>query len=586
MVSGKTQMFLNSQKNGEEAAVDENKLKRLLALVEIGIPEDEQNESLPIRIDRQKQLAYYLKMLVDPVEKSHFPERGNVLCLYGPKGIGKRAMLLAASRMADQKLLFIDTKKMLSATLAELTGILDELKRLSEKEGVLCCFDRYEHSPLAADRLPPTTQESLLHFVLEWAAQAVHSIVWLAEEKPDYLYDYRLHVSFLEYPMLSISEREVLWRQAAKDTLLAEDVDIRQCANQYIVTPESVKDVIRDAELKASARMFAILSEQPQKNGRKKAAGKSGRESKSTKQALADAGMVTKEDIREAVNSQVKNQLGGLATYIRTIYTWDDLVIADEERRQLEMICNQVRYRSTVGEEWGFYKKSSYGHGLCALFHGSPGTGKTMAAHVVANELGLSLYRVDLSQMVSKYIGETEKNISELFDKAKNTNALLFFDEADALFSKRTEVKDVHDKNANAETAHLLQRLEDYEGITVLATNFANNIDDAFKRRIKFMVHFVFPDAEVRKKLWRTILPGGVPLDEDVDFDFFADRFELAGSGIKEVLHNAAYLAAAEDRGLMNKDVIEALCLHFAKLGRVLNREDFGYLGDQMRMRR
>lgn len=579
MVSNKTRTFLN---NGAASAdSDEKRLERLLALVRMDIPQKDKAEELPIRTDRQQQLLYYLKMLVDAPEKSGFPEKGNVLCLYGPKGIGKRNMLLGAAKTARRKLLFIDTKKLLSATLSEMTEILDELKRLSEEEKMLCCFDRYEQSPVLAERELPNTQETLLHFVLEWAAQAVHGIVWLAEEKPDYLYDYRLHISFLEYPMLSISEREILWEQATKDTLLAEDVDIRQCANQYIVTPESVKDVVRDASLRAGGRMFALLADKKTK--------KSGRTKKNANtaeaKALAEAGMVTKEDIREAVNAQVKNQLGSLATYIRTIYTWDDLVIADEERRQLEMICNQVRFRSTVGEEWGFYQKSSYGHGLCALFHGSPGTGKTMAAHVVANELGLSLYRVDLSQMVSKYIGETEKNISELFDKAKNTNALLFFDEADALFSKRTEVKDVHDKNANAETAHLLQRLEDYEGITVLATNFANNIDDAFKRRIKFMVHFVFPDANVRRKLWRTILPDGVPQDEEVDFDFFADKFELAGSGIKEVLHNAAYLAASDGRGLMNKDIIEALCLHFAKLGRVLSREDFGHLGDEMRTR-
>ena len=267
-----------------------------------------------------------------------------------------------------------------------------------------------------------------------------------------------------------------------------------------------------------------------------------------------------------------------MATHIKSVYTWDDLVIDEKERRHLQMICDQVRYRGVVGEEWGFYQKTAYGRGICAMFYGQPGTGKTMAAQVIANELGLELYRIDLSQMVSKYIGETQKNVTKLFERAKNTNAILFFDEADSLFSKRSEVKDFHDKNANAETAHLLQKLEDYEGITILATNYAQNIDDAFKRRIRFMVNFVFPDAPVRRRLWKTILPDGVPTEETLDLDFFADNFELSGSNIKEILTAAAFLAAANKRGLKNDDIIEAVKLNFEKHGKVLSDADFGYL--------
>ncbi|MBQ9632827.1 MAG: ATP-binding protein [Lachnospiraceae bacterium] len=570
MVRDKTQRFLKGNREVQASPPEGGgeSIEKLLSLVRITIPPESGSYQPVIRRDRQKQLIYYLKMLTDPTEQSHFPEWGNVLCLYGPRGIGKREMLLAAASALKLPLLFIDTKKLIIANALEMSDILEELARRSEQERVVCCFDRYELAGGGEEVRSFDTEGMQLHFLLEWAAQSVHGIVWLAEEKPGYLYDFHLHTSFLEFPMLRVREREILWRHETKKVLLAEDVDLQQCANQYIVTPESLKEVIRDAGLRAGNRVFSELLDG------------AARTDEEEEEAVADSvdrlGRITKEDIREAVSDQVRNQLGALATYVRTIYTWEDLVIADSERRQLQMICDQVRYRSTVGEEWGFYRKSSYGHGLCALFFGSPGTGKTMAAHVIANELGLSLYRVDLSQMVSKYIGETEKNISELFDKAKNTNALLFFDEADALFSKRTEVKDVHDKNANAETAHLLQRLEDYEGITVLATNYANNIDDAFKRRIKFMVHFVFPDAAVRKTLWRTILPEEMPWAEELALDFFAERFELAGSGIKEVLHNAAYLAASEGRGLLNQDIVEALCLHFAKLGKVLSRtEDF-----------
>ena len=201
-----------------------------------------------------------------------------------------------------------------------------------------------------------------------------------------------------------------------------------------------------------------------------------------------------------------------------------------------------------------------------------------MAVQVMANELGLDLYRIDLSQLSSKYIGETQKNISNLFNKAKNINAMLFFDEADSMFAKRSEVKDSNDRYANADTAFLLQKLEDYEGITILATNYVNNIDDAFKRRIKFMINFVFPTPEVRLKLWKQILPASARLDEDIDFEFYAERFELSGSNIKEILTNAAFLAASENGGICNRHIIEAIKLNFSKYGKILTDSDFGYL--------
>jgi SpoVK/Ycf46/Vps4 family AAA+-type ATPase len=202
-----------------------------------------------------------------------------------------------------------------------------------------------------------------------------------------------------------------------------------------------------------------------------------------------------------------------------------------------------------------------------------------MAARVLANELGLELYRVDLSRMVSKYIGETQKNISELFDRAKGVNALLFFDEADALFAKRTEVSDSNDRNANSEVAHLLQKLEEYDGISILATNLKDNIDDAFKRRIKYMVYFTFPDSGTRSLLWKRMLPVEAPVEEGLDLEFFAQSFEMSGSEIKDAMLHAAYMAAREQKPIGNAHIMEAVRLSFAKYGKVLKREDFGYLG-------
>lgn len=292
-----------------------------------------------------------------------------------------------------------------------------------------------------------------------------------------------------------------------------------------------------------------------------------------------DREQIIPEDIVAAVKCRNGKSLGEYADILKTDIGWQELVVDEDTMKQLRYIENRLKYRNTVGGKWGFDRKVSYGKGTCALFYGPAGTGKTMAAKVLANELGLALYRVDLSRMVSKYIGETQKHISALFERAKSTNALLFFDEADALFAKRTEVGDSHDRNANSEVAHLLQKLEEYDGISVLATNLKDNIDDAFKRRIKYMIPFRMPDAETRELLWKKMLPEQAPVEEDLDLVFFAEHFELSGSEIKDAVLHAAYMAAAEGGSIGNRHLMEAVRLSSLKYGKVLTKENFGYIG-------
>ncbi len=496
-------------------------------------------ESLPIRPEKKADIRSALKRMFET--GSQTGERGHILQLYGPDGIGKRRLLNEAASELGYRILFVDLKRLLLATNEEMRQLLVIIARECILFGAIPCYFGFEPDYLVEENELRREVPSGLSFIFEDFRTNYQAAIWLSEEKADYLLSERLHVRFIELPMLTASERKVLWEAETRNEKLADEVNLTAVANQYILTPRTLHEVVRDASDRARA---------------------GGRD-------------ISKEDIREAVADQVKNQLGSMATHIRSIFTWEDLVIDDRGRRQLKNICNQVRFRSTVGEEWGFYKKTSYGRGICAMFYGQPGTGKTMAAQVIANELGMELYRIDISQMVSKYIGETQKNITKLFERAKHTNAILFFDEADALFSKRSEVKDFHDKHANAETAHLLQKLEDYEGITILATNYANNIDDAFKRRIKFMVNFVFPEADVRRELWRTILPKDAPSEEELKLDFFADEFELSGSGIKEILTNAAFLAAAEGHGLTNRDIADAVKDHYEKHGKIITEGDF-----------
>lgn len=470
-------------------------------------------------------------------------EKANILHIYGPKGNGKKLFVRHAAKEMDYGVIFVDVSKIEIATLDEIKMLVSKFILESILLNSILCFVDSKNREEIEDK--PERFPMSITYLLEFLADKLQFFVWLSLEKSRYLLDFPVHLQCMEQSMLTVNERIVLWNKYISPYSLSEDIDLTICANKFILSIQGIQEVLKIAD-------FIRIEHGRDKIGQK--------------------------DIQLAVKQQSPNQLGRFATLINAVYTWEDLVVSEEQERQMKMICNQLKYRNIVGEEWGFFRKTAYGRGICALFYGSPGTGKTMAVQVMANELGLDLYRVDLSQMVSKYIGETEKNISELFKKAKNINALLFFDEADSMFAKRSEVKDSHDKNANAETAHLLQKLEDYEGITILATNYVNNIDDAFKRRIKFMVNFAFPTPDVRLQLWTTILPKDVPCEEELDFEFYAEHFELSGSNIKEILTNASFIAASEGSKLANRHIIEAIKLNFSKYGKVLTNEDFGYL--------
>ncbi|MDN3556276.1 ATP-binding protein [Halomonas maura] len=234
--------------------------------------------------------------------------------------------------------------------------------------------------------------------------------------------------------------------------------------------------------------------------------------------------------------------LGALAQPIDARANWDDLVLPESQRRTLEQLAVHTRHRLIVHHDWGFADRSSRGLGIATLFTGESGTGKTLAAEVLANALELALYRIDLASVVSKYIGETEKNLRRLFDAAEDIGALLLFDEADALFGKRSEVKDSHDRYANIEVSYLLQRMEAYRGLAILTTNHKASLDTAFQRRLRFVVHFPFPDAAQREAIWRTVFPSATPLGE-LDYTKLA-RLNVAGGSIRNIALSAAFLAA------------------------------------------
>jgi hypothetical protein len=279
--------------------------------------------------------------------------------------------------------------------------------------------------------------------------------------------------------------------------------------------------------------------------------------------------------------ARLGHRLDRLATRTNAAFTWDDIILPARQKALLRHVCDRVRHGGAVYGDWGFGRKAVYGRGVRALFSGPPGTGKTMAAQVVANELGMEVYRVDMSALVSKYIGETEKNIDELFCEAEKSGGILFFDEADAIFGKRGEQRDSHDKYANMQTAFLLQRVEDYSGVALLATNFVSNIDAAFTRRIQIRVDFPSPDEAARLAIWRSLLKPPAPTAPDVDVEFLAKRFEATGSEIKNIALAAAFIAAAENGGITMGRLLRALAMEYAKTDRILSAKELGeYAGD------
>jgi hypothetical protein len=275
------------------------------------------------------------------------------------------------------------------------------------------------------------------------------------------------------------------------------------------------------------------------------------------------------EELWSVCRSLARPKLEDLAQRIVPAAGWDDLVLPDAQLQTLRQLTAQVRHRMTVYESWGFSDKGRRGLGVSALFSGESGTGKTLAAEVIANDLGLDLYRIDLSSVVSKYIGETEKNLKQVFDTAEEGGVLLLFDEADALFGKRSEVRDSHDRYANIEVGYLLQRMEAYAGLAILTTNLKSSLDKAFQRRLRFAVHFPFPDVKQREAMWVRAFPGSTPTTA-LDAKKLA-QLNVTGGNIRNIALNAAFLAASSTRSVDMGHVLLAARLEAHKIERPLS---------------
>ena len=350
----------------------------------------------------------------------------------------------------------------------------------------------------------------------------------------------------VELPVPPFDVRRRLWQVHLEERFgAAADQDLDALANKFRFTDGRIRDAV------TAARDLTL-----------------GRNGHGEKQVSVD-------DLYQASRAQSNQSLNSLAGKIKPKYTWEDIVLPQDQMGQLREITDRVRYRHVVYGDWNFDRKVSLGKGLNILFAGPSGTGKTMAAEIIAGELKLDLYKIDLSTVVSKYIGETEKNLDRIFREAQDSNAILFFDEADAIFGKRSEVRDSHDRYANIEIAYLLQKMEEYEGIVVLATNLRKNLDEAFGRRMHFSIEFPQPEEADRLRIWQRVFPQEAPLSGEVDLGFMARQFKVTGGNIKNMALGAAFLAASDGGTICMEHLVRATKREFQKIGRLCTEGDF-----------
>jgi SpoVK/Ycf46/Vps4 family AAA+-type ATPase len=449
--------------------------------------------------------------------------------LSGADLLAQRDIAAAAAALTGRALLLIH-----AADIPEGGEALDRFQRLWEREVLLAPALRMIVSEPAEG--PDAGAGHRLERLIERTANPL--ILSSREPRPP---GGRTPVT-LEVKRPGPAEQLEIWRQALGEA--ADLPDLRRFVFQFDLKLAEIRAASADALSAALAQAAEAVP---------------------TAEALGEA-------LWESCRRQARTRLDEAAQRIEPAAAWDDLVLPDREKQALAAIVDQVSERPTVYGDWGFTETGGRGLGLAALFAGPSGTGKTLAAEVLAHELRLDLYRVDLSATVSKYIGETEKNLRRIFDAAEAGGAILLFDEADALFGKRSEVRDSHDRHANIEVSYLLQRIEAYRGLAVLTTNLKQHLDQAFLRRLRFVVEFPFPDAAGRAEIWRRAFPRATPT-EGLDFARLA-QLNIVGGSIRNIALNAAFRAAATRRAVGMDLVRQAALAEYAKLEKTLTEAE------------
>ena len=451
-----------------------------------------------------------------------------IFLFFGKTGIGKTSLLQQIAIANQKELLFADSQILQAMTQEELIFVFDNIKSICLLKNCWLCFTDIDCG--VAEKITFLIKD-LLQYKIKLFVTAQSEYI---ENSSDY---------FSIFPISAASHMATnkldIWKENLKEKNLENNISVCELASKFDFTPSQIAKATQEAE---------ILS----------------------------IDKISSKQLHDCCYNQSTAKLSQNTQKIKAVFTWDDLILSDELKQQIQQSCNHIKLKEVIYHQWNFSSRITYGKGVTILFAGPSGTGKTMAAQVIANELSMELYKIDSASVVSKYIGETEKNLNQVFEEAKNSNIILFFDEMDALFGKRSETQDSHDKYANMETAFLLQKIEEYEGIVLMATNFIANIDEAFMRRIDFIFHIPFPSKEQRLQLWKNSFPKNAPLEKTIDWEFLSEKFELSGAVIKNISVSAAFLAAGEKKEISMKHILHAAKLELSKQGKLLLKEDFG----------
>jgi AAA+ superfamily predicted ATPase len=427
--------------------------------------------------------------------------------LHGLSASDQRATAHALADLVNAALLIVDPVRLL-AHEAELDMPLRVLLREADRWEAVVLVESFD--------APALLERPQLFQPLVAALARFKGILLLSGERPWFPLPVSLTgVLPVTLGIPGMRERTTYWKTALHQAGIALEIeDVELLADRFRLSPAQIGDAVATAGTRARWRSTGDEDESP--------------------------GI---QDLIESVRCVTATDVGGLIRRVKPRRVWDDLVLPPDTTAQLVEICHQIEHRRRVLHEWGFAEHLSLGTGTSALFAGPPGTGKTTAAEIIANQLNLELYVVDLSQIFSKYIGETPKHIRTLFAAAQRNNAILFCDECDSLYGKRSEVRDSHDRYANIEVSQLLAEMDRYEGCAILATNIRQNMDDAFLRRLQFIVEFPFPEPAQRKDIWQVLFPRESRRDDAIDFDFLS-QMPIAGGNIKNIVLGAAYVAA------------------------------------------
>ncbi|MFP2925256.1 AAA family ATPase [Pyxidicoccus sp. 3LG] len=466
-------------------------------------------------------------------EGSERGEPAPILSLKGPAGAGKQVVAEALCQRLGVPLLVVDCAVLAASNELPPGTLVPLLSREALLQGAALYWKHAD--ALGADEQP------LWRAAFREMLETHPGLLFLSGRGAPEPRSAPCERAFLQVELArpGAPEQRRLWEAALSGARTAPSVDLELLTSTFRLTGGQVRDAA------ATARDMARFR-------------------------APTEGLITQEDLATACRTQSSPRLSALARRVSARASWEELVLPPSVKELLEELCLHVQHRGQVMGAWGFERRLTTGKGISALFTGPPGTGKTLAAGTVAATLGLELYQVDLSAVVSKYIGETEKHLGRLFDEAEGTSAILFFDEADALFGKRTEVQDAHDRNANLETSYLLQRIEAYDGLVILASNYTKNMDEAFVRRFRFILDFPVPQEEERRLIWERTFPTDVPRGADLDFGFLAGRFELAGAQIRNIALRAAFLAAAGREAVQLGHVLLSARREYQKMGKVM----------------